>query len=84
MLLINKINKWNAFVIDVVWNKLPNIPIPLFKNKRYKLSYVTKLAISKIVIVALEYKIDLSRLKVVELDNNNKINDVVNINKKEY
>jgi hypothetical protein len=71
-------------VIDVVVYKLPNIPISLFKNKRYKLSYVTKLAISKIVIVALEYKIDLSRLKVVELDNNNKINDVVNINKKEY
>ena len=35
--------------------------------------------ISKIVVVALEYKIDLSRLKVIELDNNNKINDMVNM-----
>ena len=30
-----------------------------------------RVAITKIVIVALEYKIDLSRLKVIELDNNN-------------
>ena len=31
------------------------------------------------VMVALEYKIDLSRLKVIELDNNNKINDTINM-----
>lgn len=44
-----------------------------------KLSYVIRVAISKIVIVALEYKIDLSRLKVIELDNNNRINEMINI-----
>jgi hypothetical protein len=30
------------------------------------------------VIVALEYKIDLSRLSVIELDKSKKINDVIN------
>ena len=35
--------------------------------------------ISKIVIVALEYKIDLSRLSVMELDKSKKISDVINI-----
>jgi hypothetical protein len=68
---------WNTLVVDVEWNKPPKIPIPLFKNKKYKLSYAIKLETSKIVIVALEYKIDLSRLKVIELDNNNKINDMI-------
>jgi len=29
------------------------------------------------VIVALEYKIDLSRLSVIELDKSKKINDVI-------
>jgi hypothetical protein len=29
--------------------------------------------------VALEYKIDLSRLNVTELDNNKKINEVISI-----
>jgi hypothetical protein len=28
-------------------------------------------------MVALEYKMDLSRLEVIELDNNNKINDTI-------
>jgi hypothetical protein len=37
------------------------------------------MATTKIVIVALEYKIDLSRLKVIELDNNNRINDRISI-----
>ena len=44
------------------------IPIPLFKNKKNRLSYAIKQEISKIVIVTLEYKIDLSRLNVIELD----------------
>ena len=43
------------------------------------MSYVIKAVIAKIVITDLEYRIDLSRLKVIELDNNNKINDRVNI-----
>ena len=72
-------NIWKTPVVDVAWNKPPNIPIPLFKNKKYKLSYVINAEISKIVIVALEYKIDLSRLKVIELDNNNKINEINNM-----
>jgi hypothetical protein len=31
------------------------------------------------VMVALEYKIGLSRLKVVELDNSSRINDTINM-----
>jgi hypothetical protein len=69
---MDKINIWKTLVVHVVWNKPPNIPIPLFKNTKFKLSYVIKLDITKIVIVTLEYKMDLSRLKVIELDNNNK------------
>jgi hypothetical protein len=34
---------------------------------------------SKIVIVTLEYKIDLSRLDVIALDESNKINDFNNM-----
>ena len=67
---------WKTEVIDVEWNKPPNIPIPLFKNEKYKLLYVINPDITKIVILALEYKIDLSRLKVIELDNNNRIKDI--------
>lgn len=68
--------RWKTVVIDVEWNKPPNIPIPLFRNEKYKLLYVIKPEITKIIILALEYKIDLSRLKVIELDNNNNINDI--------
>ena len=71
---------WNTLVVQVEWNNPPNIPIPLFKNKKSKLSYVIKLERIKIVVVALEYSMDLSRLKVIELDNNNRINDMININ----
>jgi len=53
------------------------IPIPLFKNKKNRLSYAIKQEISKIVIVTLEYKIDLSRLNVIELDKSKKINEVI-------
>ena len=53
------------------------IPIPLFKNKKNRLSYVIKQEISKIVISTLEYKIDLSRLNVIELDKSKKINEVI-------
>jgi hypothetical protein len=67
---------WNTLVVDVEWNKPPYIPIPLFKNKKFKLSYVIKLETSNIVIVALAYRMDLSRLKVIELDNNNIINEL--------
>lgn len=70
---------WKKLVVHVEWNKPPNIPIPLFKKTKSKLSYVIKLEISKIVMLALEYKMDLSRLKVIELDNINKINEIVNI-----
>ena len=66
-------------MVHVELNRPPNIPIPLFKNKKYKLSYEIKLEISKIVIVALEYKMDLSDLKVIELDNNNNINEIISI-----
>ncbi len=68
--------RWKTVVIDVEWNKPPNIPIPLFRNEKYKLLYVINPEITKIIILALEYKIDLSRLKVIELDNNNNINDI--------
>ena len=63
----------------VVVNRPPKIPSPLFKNRKNKLSYAIKAEISKIVIVALEYKIDLSRLSVMELDKSKKINDVINM-----
>jgi len=57
----------------------------LFKNEKFKLSYVinkyiNKIVITKIVIVSLKYKIDLSRLNVMELDNNNKSSLIVIIN----
>jgi len=42
--------------------------IPLFKNRKNKLSYAIKQEITKIVFSTLEYKIDLSRLNVIELD----------------
>ncbi len=61
----------------VVLNSPPKIPIPLFKNRKNKLSYAIKAEISKIVIDALEYKIDLSRLNVIELDKSKKINEVI-------
>ena len=61
----------------VVLKRPENIPIPLFKNRKNKLSYAIKAEISKIVIVALEYKIDLSRLSVIEFDKSKNINDVI-------
>ena len=54
------------------------IPIPLFKNRKNKLSYAIKAEISKIVIVALEHNIDLSRLSEIELDKSKMINDIIN------
>lgn len=61
----------------VVLKRPEKIPIPLFKNRKNKLSYAIKAEISKIVIVALEYKIDLSRLSVIEFDKSKNINDVI-------
>lgn len=61
----------------VVLNSPPKIPIPLFKNRKNKLSYAINAEISKIVMDALEYKIDLSRLNVIELDKSKKINEVI-------
>jgi len=78
-----KINMWKTLVMDVVWNKPPKIPIPLFKNEKFKLSYVINKDTTKIVIVTLEYKIDLSRLSVMELDNNNKSSVIVIIKSEE-
>ena len=54
------------FVIAGVWNHLMRIPIPLAKNRVNKLF---KAEINIIVIADLEYKIDLSLLLVIELDN---------------
>ena len=62
----------------VVLKRPEKIPVPLFKNRKNKLSYAIKAEISKIVIVALEYKIDLSRLSVIELDKSKMINDIIN------
>ena len=73
------IKVWNTAVVDVEWNKPPKTPIPLFKNKKYTLSYEIKMAATKIRIVDLENKMDLSRLKVIELDNNEKINEAISI-----
>ena len=61
----------------VVLKSPEKIPIPLFKNRKNKLSYAIKAEISKIAIVALEYKTDLSRLSVMELDKSKKISDVI-------
>ena len=61
----------------VVLKRPEKIPIPLFKNRKNKLSYAIKAEISKIAIVALEYT-DLSRLSVTELDKSKKINDIIN------
>ena len=77
--MVNKIKMWNTLVVHVEWNKPPNIPIPLFKNKKYKLSYVIKHPTSKIVVVALEYRIDLSRLNVIALDTSNNINEMISM-----
>jgi hypothetical protein len=63
--------------VAVVLKRPEKIPIPLFKNRKNKLSYAIKAEISKIVIVALEYKIDLSRLSVIEFDKSKNINDVI-------
>jgi len=63
--------------VAVVLKRPEKIPIPLFKNRKNKLSYAIKAEISKIAIVALEYT-DLSRLSVMELDKSKKINDVIN------
>ena len=68
---------WKTFVVAVVLKRPEKIPIPLFKNRKNKLSQAIKEEISKIVIVALEYKIDLSRLNVIELDKSKKINEVI-------
>jgi hypothetical protein len=38
---------------------------------------------SKMLIATLEYRIDLSRLEVIELDNNKKINEFNNIKNRE-
>ena len=62
---------WNTFVVHVVWNRPPKSPIPLFNNEKSKLVYPTKIEKIQIVIVILEYKMDLSRLKVIAFDNNN-------------
>jgi len=71
------IKTWKGSVVAVVVNRPEKIPIPLFKNRKNKLSYAIKQEISKIVIVALEYKIDLSRLNVMELDKSKNINEVI-------
>jgi hypothetical protein len=65
--------------MGVAWNNPPKIPIPLFKNKKFRLSDEIRAAITNIVIVALEYSIDLSRLNVTELDNISIISDRINI-----
>ena len=49
----------------------------MFKNRKNKLSQAINAKIRKIVIVALEYKIDLSRLNVIELDKSKNINKVI-------
>lgn len=79
MLVIVIIKIWKTFVVQVVWNKPPKIPIPLFKNVKNKLSYVINVEINKIAIVVLENRMDLSCLNVIELDNKDKINEMVNI-----
>jgi len=64
--------------VAVVLKGPEKIPIPLFKNRKNKLSYAIKAEISKIVIVALEHNIDLSRLSVIELDKSKMINGLIN------
>ena len=63
----------------VVLNSPPKIPNPLLRNRKNRLSYAIKAEISKIVIVALEYKIDLSRLSVMALNKSNNINEVISM-----
>ncbi|MCZ6914899.1 MAG: hypothetical protein O7C59_10960 [Rickettsia endosymbiont of Ixodes persulcatus] len=44
-----------------------------------KHKFIRNFYVSKIVIVTLEYKRDLSRLNVIELDKSKKINEVISI-----
>ena len=69
---------WKTFVVAVVLKRPEKIPVPLFKNRKNKLSYAIKAEISKIVIMALEHNIDLSRLSVIELDKSKMINGLIN------
>ena len=69
---------WKTFVVAVVLKRPEKITVPLFKNRKNKLSYAIKAEISKIVIVALEHNIDLSRLSVIELDKSKMINGLIN------
>ena len=54
--------------MDVAWNKPPYSPIPLSKDKVYKLFIAKKNENIKIIIATLEKSIALSRLKVTALD----------------
>lgn len=65
-----KIKQWKICIVADVWNKPPKNPIPLSRYVKYKLFKAKKHDIIKIVIVTREYKIDLSRLIVIALDNN--------------
>jgi len=44
--------------------------MPLAKNVIYKLLYIIKAVKIRVTIVTREYKMDLSRLSVMALDNN--------------
>lgn len=64
-------NTLNICVLDVAWNKPPYKPIPLSKYVKYKLSMLSKEEYNKIMMATRENSIDLSRLELTALENNN-------------
>ena len=69
---------WNICVFDVTWNKPPYKPIPLSIYLIYKQTSPSIEEYSNIMMVTLEKSIDLSRLIVTALDNNNNIIELIN------
>lgn len=65
-------NRWKVCVIGVAWNRPPYKPTPLSKKETSKLFATSWLEHRSIIIVSLEYSIDLSRLKVTALDSKRK------------
>lgn len=68
---MKNIKIWNICVVAVVWNNPPNNPIPLAKELVNKLANAIKKRTNKIIKTIRLKSIDLSRLSVTELDNNN-------------
>ena len=79
MALMKKIKTWKVCVIGVAWKRPPYRPIPSARKGVSRFFSAIKEEESKIKIVCLEYRMDLSRQEVTALDNNknNKENIVI-------